>query len=276
MRFMRIAIATIISCSIMSCGMLGNTAIQPPVEDKDFVAPAKEAVLALKADYVVTKGLFAIVQQNIDNFLYVDDMPRLGRVRWNKVREEFTSCWQAPLDAVENAEQRAVNAASAATHFQSQGALHEVKAVQDTGWNAVQRVKACPQSLTDQVEGLPRNATDEAKAWTQGKMEILSSTRVLLLGELPARLEKLGGTAVDTPATVGRQLAEAEAYKQTLQQIGNDAVRSSNARQINELNRIKTETTGLGQTVSNDASALGTMATEMTTKLTEGIATFGK
>ncbi len=270
MRFVVCALSAVV---IAGCGLLGGAGIAVPVEDKDFVTDAKGAIVQLKADYVLTKGIGAVVQQKIDEFLYIEDGLKLGRVKWKDFRSELDACWNAPLETVAKVEQRAVKAVDAAQQFKNRTTLHEVRAVQDTTWNAVQKVRACPQSLTDKVKGMPRRASDEAKAWAQGKFQILNDLRVLLKSELPTRVKALPTNAVSNVGVVAKQLASAQTWQATLNKMGKSAANQAktNQAQVKQLQGIQKQANGLKDEVVKDASQLSTQAVELGVKVTDGI-----
>jgi hypothetical protein len=260
---------------LVGCGLFGGSVPLPPPEDKDFVTDARDAMVNVKAEYVLAKGIVAVVEQRIEAFLDIEDIPRMGRVRWSSFRAELEGCWNAPFEAIENVETRAVNAVDAAAQLRNRTALHEAQAVQDTAWNAINTIQTCPQALTERVAGLPRRASDEAIAWSQNKMALLNEIRVLLRHDLPARLQTLGTVAVEGPQAVVTQLGEAKAYTEVLARAGDDATRSSNSRQIRELEQMQTEAQDLGTQVSTDASGFGTGIADSGTKMVDGITNFG-
>ncbi len=273
---MRIVVVALTAIMVAGCGLLGGTKIEVPIEDKDFVTDAKAALTNIKAEYVFAKGMVSVVNQKVDEFLYIEDGLKLGRVKWKTFQTELADCWQTPFSAVENVKARTVNVIDAARNLKNNTALHEAKSVRDTAYNAVAKVQACPQALADQVKGLPKRATDEAKAWAQGKMQILNEVRVIVRKDLPSRVKALPGKVVDDVTVIGKQLASAKAWQTTIEKAGNEAAKNKNLRQIKTLEGLKAEATSLQTTITSDAATLGTQVQEATRRIATGINNFKK
>ncbi|MFT5434868.1 MAG: hypothetical protein ACI9OJ_005584 [Myxococcota bacterium] len=270
-----VAGVVVVGAAMLGCNML-PAQIPVKAEDRDFVTDAKAAVSELKADYVLTKGMGALMQQKVDEFLYVEDGLKLGRVKWKTFRSELNSCWQTPVETLKGVEQRAVSTVDAAKHFQNKTAFHQLRVIQDSGQNAFDRVKACPQSLTEKVAGFPKRAKEDSVAWGQGKLALVNEVRVLVKDEVPNRLATLGETAVSAPTTVAKQIAQAETYRKTLEQLGDAAALKSNGNQLKTLRALQSESKTLASTVQSDASVLSEMVSESGTKMSTGISRFGK
>lgn len=269
-----ILLTTLFGLALSGCGMFGGAGVAVPVEEKDFVTDSRKAMEMLKSDYVLSKGVMAIARQKVDEFLYIEDGMKLGRVNWSTFQDELKSCWSTPMEVVGSAEQRAVNALDAAKHLKNQETLHQLQVVQDSAWNAVQKVKACPQSLTDNVKGMPKRATDEARAWAQGKFQILNELRVLVKQEAPNRAKELGVNAGGAAKTIATQLAEAKSWQAALEKMGNQAMGKKNAGQVKELERLQSEAVGLQTQVTTDAAKLGADAVEMGGRVTTSLDSF--
>ncbi len=255
---------------------MGKLPIKVPVEKKDFINEAKASVDKLKGEYALLKGLAATVQTKVDEFLYIEDGLKLGKVQWKEFRNELESCWNTPFEAAEAVQARVVNIQDAAAAFQGNSALHELQSVKDSSWNAVNKVKACPQAVKEDLTGLPKKATDEAKAWARGKLEILNELRVLAKDEAPARAKALVPAATDAATKVGTQLAGATAYLKTIEQLGDqDAIAATND-QIASLGRLKDEAQQLVTSAGSDAAAIGTQAADAGRKIGEGFVAIGK
>ncbi len=259
---------------IMGCGMLGGLAPEP--SEKDFITEARAAVDEVKAEITLLLGIATVVQQKVEELLYFEEGLKLGRVKWKKFRTQLTDCWSAPAEAVADAKKRAVSAVDAAKQFKNRSTLHEVKAVQDTAWNAVNTVKRCPQALSDQVLGFPKRAKDEVKEWAQGKLEIINDIRVLLKEEVPARVKGSLAIVTSAPATVAKQLASAEAYKATLEKLKSTKTLKKHNQQLKQLEALKTEITTLGGDLQKQGTQVTAQATKMTKDVVEGLSSFGK
>lgn len=269
-------VGSVAAASLMGCGVLGKLPVKVPVEKKDFVNDAKAALDKLKGEYTLVKGLAATVQTKVDEFLYIEDGLKLGKVQWKEFRNELESCWNTPFEAAENVQAKAVNIQDAAMAFKNQTALHELQSVKDSSWNAVNKVKSCPQATKENVTGLPKKATDEAKAWARGKLEILNELRVLAKDEAPTRAKALAPAATDAVTKVGTQLASATAYLKTIEQMGDQAATDATNQQIAQLNQLKAEAEQLVGSAGGDAATIGTQAAEATKKITEGFVAIGK
>lgn len=258
----------------LGCGMISGLAPDPG--EKDFITDAKKAVDDVKTEVTLLMGIATVVEQKVEELLYFEDGLKLGRVKWSKFREQLTGCWNAPAEAVAGVEKRTINAVNAAKQYQNRTTLHEVKAVQDTAWNAVNTTKRCPQALSDKVQGFPKRSKDEALEWARGKLEIVNDIRVLLKQELPARSKAVLAVATSAPVTVGKQLASAEAYKQTLQKLKATKTLQKHTKQVSQLEALKGEITTLAGSVQKDAGNLGTKAKDIGQRVTTGLTSFGK
>ena len=99
---------------------------------------------------------------------------------------------------------------------------------------------------------------------------------MLVKDEVPSRLETLGKTAVDSPTRVAKQLASAQAYRKTLEQIGDAVALKGNKRQIDQLKRLQRESKKLAGTVQSDAGRISGAVTETAGRITTGFESFGK
>ncbi|MFT7624841.1 MAG: hypothetical protein ACI9WU_004031 [Myxococcota bacterium] len=275
---MREVLVVAVAIAAVGCGVFGPIAVPIPVEDKDFVSDAKTALTHLKGEYVLTKGMVAVLEQKVDEFLYMEDGLKLGRVKWKSFRGELSACWQTPFKAADEIKSRTVTAVDAAKHLKNNKTLHEAKAVQDTAWNAVQKVQACPQALTDKIKGMPRRASDEAKAWSQGKMQILNDARVIIRNDIPMRIKALPATAVNEVTTIGKQIASAKGWQETLKGMGGSAKEAmqKNQAQLKTLEGIKAEASNLQKVIGNDSSALKETVADATRRVANGINEFKK
>ncbi|MBT9555215.1 MAG: hypothetical protein IV100_04255 [Myxococcales bacterium] len=260
---------------VSGCGLVP---VKLPVSapTKDFASDAAKAMTDLKAEYTLAKGLAALVQTKVDEFLYIEDGLKLGKVQWKQFRDELESCWNAPVETAEGIQARVIKAEDAAAAFQGNAALHEVQAVKDAGWNAVNKVKACPGALKEDVTGLPKKATDEAKAWARTKLEILNELRVLAKEEAPARAKSIGPKALDAAKSVGTQLAGATAHLATIEKLGDQKANDFMKDQIAKLNAMKSEAEQLSSQVQTDSVTIGTQSADAGKRIAEGFVAIGK
>ncbi len=258
------------AASAVGCGAFPIKVPLPSVGTKDFSADAQKAMLRLQSEYTLAKGVVALVQTKVDEFLYIEDGLKLGKVQWKQFRNELEACWNAPFEAVEKIEARSVNASEAAQALKGNSALHELQAVKDTGWNAVNKVKACPQALTDDVGGFPKKATDESKAWARQKFEVLNDLRVLAKDEVAKRATALKPAAEDAVKVFATQLASANAHLALAKQAADQAVTADTQRQIDSLTAMQNEATALGQQAATDSAALLKAAGESAAKVQSG------
>ncbi len=256
--------------SALGCGMIPVKLPVKAVDQKDFITPAKAAVDNLYAEYTLAKGLVALTQTKVDEFLYIENGLKLGKVQWKTFRDELEACFNSPIEAAETVQARTINATEAAQAYKGNSALHELQAVKDTGWNAVNKVKACPQALTDQVKGLPKKPTDEAKAWARQKLEVLNELRVLAKDEAPKRGQTLGAVAQKAVTDLTKQLGEANAHLALAKQMGDQAVTSATQSQVDQINGLLGEVKNLSAQAPADATALGKAAAESVTKIRQG------
>lgn len=260
----------------LGCGSLGGIGVPGVGPQKDYVGEAANHVSALKSNYVLMMGVYDLVEQKLDEFIYVPDGLKLVQVKWNEFQDDLTGCWNAPLEAVANAQQDAVDAMEAAKAYKNASALREVKAIQTTGMNAYNRVKQCPAMLADEVKGFPKKGMDEGKAWARDRLKILSDMRVLLKDELPARATSLGKLVVEAPAKFALVIKEAEGAGIALQKIGSAEQKQKHQQQMDELNRMKADLDALSKDVQRDAMGMPARLADTGAKVLTNFTTIGR
>lgn len=259
-----------VAVSSVGCGIVPVKVPLPSVGQKDFTADAQKAMQNLQSEYTLAKGVVALVQTKVDEFLYIEDGLKLGKVQWKEFRNELEACWNTPFEAVTGGESRLVNASEAAQAFRGNSALHEVQAVKDTGWNAVNKVKACPQALKDDVKGFPKKTTDEAKAWARQKFEVLNELRVLAKDEVAKRATALKPAAEDAVKVLATQIAAANGHLALAKQAGDSAVAAATQTQVDQLSGMQAEAQKLLEQATTDSVALGKSASEAAVKVQHG------
>ena len=270
-----VVVGSLAAATVSSCGML-PVKIPVSAPNKDFIAEARASMDKLKGEYTLAKGLIALVSTKVDDFVYIEDGLKLGKMQWKDFRNELESCWNTPLETVEGAQAKLVEIKDLAAAYQGNSALHELQGVKDSGANAVNKVKQCPQAAQEDIKGLPKKATDEAKAFARGKLEILNELRVLAKEEVPNRAKAIAPAAQDAVTKNATQLASATAQLKGAEQLGDKAVVEATNGQITELNQLKSEAEKLVGQAGGDATAIGAQVTEATKKITDGFAAIAK
>ena len=262
----------VLAMGTIGCGVLGGLT---PVPDKDTVADAQKAVDGVKAEVAFLMGIATVVETKVDELLHIDEAVNLGRVKWGEFRQQLKGCWEAPMEASDSAVKRSVNAIDAAKQWKNRATLHEIKAVKDTAYNAVNSVKKCPQALTDKVEGFPAKAKDEAVQWAHDKLDILNELRVLLKEDVPKRATKLAKMTPGALGVVAKQIAEAKGLKATAEKLKNTAALKKYTKQEQDLTGLQTDLQGMADQITKDASGMGKKAADLANKVTAGLGNFG-
>ena len=265
------------TCALaLGCGALGGLGVPGLGEQKDYVGDAQKHVSTLKSDYVLMMGVYDLVEQKLDEFMYVPDGLKLAQVKWKDFQEDLTGCWNAPMEAVENAQQDAVDAMEAAKAYKNQSALREVKAVQVTGMNAFNRVKQCPAMLADEVKGFPKKGMDEGKAWARDRLKILNEIRVLIKDDLPSRATAVGKRAAEVPLKFAGIVKEAEAFGLSVQKIGTPEQKQKHQQQMDQLNAMKADLDALQGDVQRDATGMPGRLGDTGTRVVTNFTTVGR
>ncbi len=283
MRTLKMTMMMTVAVFGLGCGTLGGLGkglggATGVGTQKDYVAEAEKHMLGLKADYVLLMGVQQTVDQKADLFTRVPDGLKFLQVNWKQFEGELTSCWNTPIETIQSVKGSSVDAIEAGKAYRSNGVYHDLKSVQLTAQNGIDRVKQCPGVLAAEVKGFPKKTADTAKAWAQERLKILNDLRVLIKQEVPDRAKAVGNRVLDTPTQIGGVLAEAQGAFEVLKKnpLANDGDRAKMQGQLDTLKRMQGEAQDLGNTVQRDAMVIPGKSAETGTKLVNNFKTIGR
>jgi len=269
----RYVLISVLSVAVCGCGFF-NSGVK--VEEKDFVSRAEKEVIQIKANYVLLTGVFDIANQKMDELMYVPDGMKLIRVKWKRFHADVMSCWNTPFEAAENAQQRAVSAASAARHFRDQTARRELQVVRDTAVNAVNKLKECPQALADDVQGVVRRTPEEVKAWARDRMAIVNDLRVLVRKDVPSRATAFAESAASAPAKIQAIIKEADLHTETMTRLGTTEQQNKHKAQIAKLKQLEREIGKLRVEVTDDTAKIPDEVAELARQIEQSLTKLGR